>query len=233
MYRHVERALTERGLHFHPVLGLGSGSLPEVADRGIQFLEQNKVWRDPDIPVHFLGHSAGGLVARLILKRFKDQLPAGKVRSCLTVATPHRGARLAQIFLNMRRDYRGSALLMKSLGYNLATKTHFFTEFTGESVQKTVGSADDLSLLPKGTRAASIVCSSPRRDFCVPLKMFYTVKALKDFDDPSDGVVEKATQPFGTVLDELEIDHFRQMGFFGDSRRFEKMCDVIAAHFSE
>lgn len=233
MYKHIERALTERGLHFHPVLGLGSGSLVEVAENGIEFFEHHPIWRDPQVPVHFLGHSAGGLVARLILKRLKDRLPAGKVQSCLTVATPHRGARLAQIFLDMPRDYRGSTLLMKSLGYNPATKTHFFTEFTEESVRKTVGPADDLSLLPEGTRAASIVCSSARRDFCVPLKMFYAVKAFKDFEDPSDGVVEKATQPFGTVLEEMEIDHFRQMGFFGEPKRFENMCDVIASHFSE
>lgn len=233
MYKHVDRALTERGLHFHPVIGLGSGSLVEVAQRGIGFLEQNEIWRNPEMPVHFLGHSAGGLVARLILKNLKHQLPPGKVRSCLTVATPHRGARLAQICLDMPRDYRGSALVMKGLGYNLTTKVPFFTEFTRSVVEKTVGSADDLSLLPEGTRAASIVCSSSRRNFCVPLKMFYKVKAFKDFDDLSDGVVEKATQPFGTVLEEMEIDHFRQMGFFGESKRFDRMCDVIAAHFSE
>jgi len=63
------------------------------------------VWRDPDAKVHFFGHSAGGLVARLLLQQ--DGWRDDKVLSLMTVATPNRGSELAQICVDMPERYRG------------------------------------------------------------------------------------------------------------------------------
>ncbi len=59
----------------------------------------------PDAPVHLIGHSTGGLDARLLTSpgvTLDTEVPiepiAGRVRSVVTVATPHRGTPLASFF---------------------------------------------------------------------------------------------------------------------------------------
>jgi hypothetical protein len=44
-------------------------------------------------------------------------------------------------------------------------------------------------------------------------------------------MLERDHQPFGEVLAELRIDHFRQVGLFGEPRRFQQLCAVLADHF--
>jgi len=225
VYKHFARAFAQRQLFFHPVTGLGSGSLPEITARAKEFLKQHPVWKDPDVKVHFLGHSAGGLAARLTL----NELAApGKVLSCLTIASPHQGSQLARICIDMPERYRGSALLLRSFGYDVRAKKHFFDELTSENVRRLFAATPQ-----PATQTASIVCASPRTDWCKPLKLFYMVKAFNDFDLPSDGVVERDTQPYGEVIAELKLDHFRQVGLFGENHRFEQMCDVAADYFKK
>jgi pimeloyl-ACP methyl ester carboxylesterase len=59
----------------------------------------------PDAPVHLIGHSTGGLDARLLTTpgvTLDTELPiepiASRVRSVITVSTPHRGTPLAEFF---------------------------------------------------------------------------------------------------------------------------------------
>lgn len=226
IYKHLSAAFAGRGIEFHPITGLGAGSLPEIAARAAGFLGSHPIWNDPTQPVHFLGHSAGGLVARMAAA----QAPAGKLLSCLTIASPHRGSRLARICVDMPEVNRGSALVLRTFGYDVAKKRHFFDELTSESIGK-LFAAEIKSATP--TRLASVVCWAPRSEWCWPLKLFYRVKAFNDFDLPSDGVVERDSQPYGDVIAELKIDHFRQVGLFGDLHRFERMCDVAADFFKK
>lgn len=223
LHRQFKTALEKRQIHFLPVLGMGVGSLPEVAARAIANIEAHPEW-DNDEPVHILGHSAGGLAARLVLQALEQKRP-GKIASCLTVATPHAGSRLSEILFDMPTTHRGSHLLLRSFGYNVTIKRGFFNELRRETV---AGLFKDQTFRAS---TASVVCSEPRTDWCVPLKMFQVVKAFRDFDVPSDGIVERDSQPFGNVVAELNIDHFRQVGLFGKTQKFEQMCDVIAAYF--
>lgn len=220
MYKHLGAALEARGITFHPVLGLGAGSLPEIAKRAQAFLTSHSVWNDPNQKVHLIGHSAGGLALRLVLPQLKRP-----VASALTVATPNHGSELAEICVSLPERYKGSHLLLKTCGYNVAAKQHFFTELTRENVGRILGAE---SQVPAGTRVGSVVCSAPRAEWCWPLKMFYKVKAFDDFRTPSDGLVERDSQPFGDVVAEVNIDHFRQVGLFGGCERFSRLCDAIA-----
>lgn len=59
-------------------------------------------------PIHLIGHSTGGLDARLLLtpnvdlqSNIKVDAIAGKVRSSISVATPHRGAPIASFFASV------------------------------------------------------------------------------------------------------------------------------------
>jgi hypothetical protein len=83
-----------------------------------------------------------------------------------------------------------------------------------------------------GLTLGSIVCSAPRQDWCVPLRLFYQLPVFDDFNLPSDGMIERDTQSFGDVTAELNIDHFRQIGLFGGSHRFQQLCDVLVDFFT-
>lgn len=64
-----------------------------------------KVGPKPDANIHLIGHSTGGLDARLLLTPAVDleskigiEPFAGRVRSSVSIATPHRGAPIASYF---------------------------------------------------------------------------------------------------------------------------------------
>ncbi len=228
MHKHVQRAFAQREVEFHPVLGMGAGSLPEVAGRARRFLDQHPVWQNPKIPVHFFGHSAGGLVARLLLQ--DEATPLGKVLSCMTVASPHRGSRLAKICIDMPETHIGSTRILRALGYNITGKNEFFEELTPHGLHTVFANGPESGNLRAG-RVASLVCSAPRREWCLPLRLFYKLRAINDFDVPSDGLIERETQPFGEVIAELKIDHFRQLGLFGQPHRFNQLCEVLYDFF--
>lgn len=223
--------MARRGIDFHPVIGMGSGPLLEVAARARAFVEDHPVWKDPRTPVHFLAHSAGGLVARLVADALGSARP-NKIQSCLTVASPHRGSRLAQVFMEMHENYRGSALILKSFGYDVSRKRPYFSELTPAAVKALMSDGDN-SATESGVARASIVAWAPREEWCLPLSLFYRLRAFNDFRAPSDGVVERDTQTFGQVVAELKIDHFRQIGLFGESHRFEQLCDVAERWFKK
>lgn len=226
IYKHFARAFAQRNIEFHPVLRMGAGGLLEVAERARESLERHPIWQQKGVPVHFLGHSAGGLVARLVA----ENAPPEKLLSCMTVASPHHGAQLAHVLIDMPEKYRGSARLLRTLGYNVASRKDFFSELTDTNINKVFAGRSEAA---GKFRAASIVCHSPRQQWCRPLKLFYKVKAFDDFTLPSDGVVERDTQTYGDVIAELPIDHFRQVGLFGEPHLFSNLCDVLYDFFKK
>lgn len=223
IHRHFQPALEKRDIRFLPVLGMGAGHIPDIAKRAARHIESHPLWNSAE-PIHIFGHSAGGLVARLVFDELEKKKP-GKVLSLLTVASPHAGSRLSEICFDMPNTHKGSTLFLRSFGYDVGSKRSFFNELRTENVDRLfTGHAYQGA-------TASIVCWEPRRQWCAPLKLFQAVKAFRDFDLPSDGVVERDSQPFGEVIAELGIDHFRQVGLFGERKRFESLCTVIADYF--
>lgn len=230
VYKHIEAGLRARGIDFHAVTGLGAGGLPEIAERAYDFVRRHPLWNDPEARIHILGHSAGGLAARLLLERLRAEGEHQKIASLLTVATPHRGARLAEVFANMPEHSRGSAAFFRLIGYNVSAKRGFFEELTPKALHGRFG---DQPSCADHVRVGSIVCSLPRKDWCWPLKAFSSLPAMREFQVPSDGVVDRDSQPFGQVIAELSIDHLRQAGFFGGQREFQQMLDVISTYFAD
>ncbi len=82
--------------------------LKPTASLRVRALELAKIIAEmspPDAPIHLIGHSTGGLDARLLTApgvTLDTELPiealASRVRSVVTVATPHRGTPLAAFF---------------------------------------------------------------------------------------------------------------------------------------
>jgi triacylglycerol lipase len=106
---HLETAFGRRGLGVvvHRARLSPTGSLVRRASELRDFLAENlpETGRDP---VHIIGHSTGGLDARLLLSP-GVQLSEGaaveplarRIQSLVTVATPHRGAPLASFFTSV------------------------------------------------------------------------------------------------------------------------------------
>jgi hypothetical protein len=150
--------------------------------------------------------------------------------SALTVATPHRGSALAEIVAQMPERYRGSEMILRSFGYNIKTRRHFFEELTPSGLKK-VFIQGDLEKPYATIRTGSIVCAAPRSEWCLPLKACYKIKAFDDFRLPSDGIVERDSQPWGRVVAEVPMDHFRQVGLFRAGKQFEFLTESIANYF--
>lgn len=227
MCRHLQQAFDRREVQFHPVTGMGKGTIAEMAARARVFLENHPVWRDPHQRVHILGHSAGGLIARHLL--MEPGIPKEKVLGFLTVATPHLGAKLADVCIGLPDNYPGSNFALRLAGFNMRLHKSFFEVFTGEAVTRVFNDKTVADIA--AARVASVVCAAPRNEWCLPLRLFYILRAFNDFDDYTDGMIERDTQPFGEVLGELKIDHWRQAGFFGEHHRFQQLCDVLHGFF--
>ncbi len=223
VYKHLARELEKRGVRFHPLVGLGAGFIPEIAERARNAILNHPVWKAGGT-VHILAHSAGGLAGRLAFESLKDE---SRIRSLLTFASPNRGTGMARRMLDIPTMYPRSDRILKTVGYDVRYKSEFFEELTKEGVTKLFSSGWT------DPRIASIVCWEPRERWCLPLRAFYTVKAFSDYDQESDGIVDRDTQDVGRVIAELNIDHIRQVGLFDSGRRFAQQCDVIADFFKK
>jgi hypothetical protein len=123
-FGHVPRALAERlaahdvDARFHVVRTHPTASLSARAARLVETIARTATGRDA--PIHVIGHSTGGLDARLAVSpgvvlpaRAGVERVASRVRSIVTVATPHRGTPIASYFAT----FRGQRLLqLLSLG---------------------------------------------------------------------------------------------------------------------
>jgi len=112
-FGHVRRVLTEHlsalGLepHIHIVRTPPTASLPTRAARVAEAIDATA--RRGGAPLHLIGHSSGGLDVRLLtapgvgLPTALDvERLAARVRTVVTVATPHHGTPLASFFTTLR-----------------------------------------------------------------------------------------------------------------------------------
>lgn len=103
----LEGALRQRGVEVtvHYVRTLPTAS---IRRRALRLLEVMAETADGEGPIHLIGHSSGGLDARLVASSgasLSETLPAAalvaRVRSVVTVVTPHRGTPLAPFFASI------------------------------------------------------------------------------------------------------------------------------------
>lgn len=152
----------------------------------------------PDEPVHVIGHSMGGLDARLLLS---DPDWSRRVLSLTTIGTPHLGSSIAD-FAQLRagRIYR----LLTRLGINHRGFLDV-TRRNARAFHATVAA-------PKGLPSFSIAGNPTAGDVCWPLHRFHA--ALCELEGPNDGLVSvESVLAFGTPLPEWPVDHLRQMNW--------------------
>jgi triacylglycerol lipase len=152
----------------------------------------------PDEPVHLIGHSMGGLDARLLLS---DPDWSRRVLSLTTIGTPHLGSWIADLAqLKAGRVYR----LLTVFGID----HRGFLDVT----RRNAAEFHRTVLPPQGLPCFSIAGNPSEGDVCWPLQRLHA--ALSELEGPNDGLVSvDSALAFGTPLPHWPIDHFRQMNW--------------------
>jgi len=130
-FGHLRQALSERfaalgfDARIHIVRTPPTASLPTRAARLAETIARTA--RKGDAPLHLIGHSSGGLDVRLLtapgvaLPTAVDvERVAGRVRTVVTVSTPHHGTPLASFFTTLRGQQ-----LLQVLSLNTIYVLHF------------------------------------------------------------------------------------------------------------
>jgi triacylglycerol lipase len=149
----------------------------------------------PDEPVHLIGHSMGGLDARMVLS---DPAWSRRVLSLTTIGTPHLGSSIADFAqLKVGRVYRFlSALRIDHRGFLDVTRRN------ARAFHEAVAP-------PEGVPCFSIAGNPTIDDVSWPLHRLYL--ALSELEGPNDGLVSvESALAFGTPLPHWPVDHLRQ-----------------------
>lgn len=202
-HKYLEPALSREGFSFHALKNIGKGSYQEQVNSALeQMIPILKYY--PNRSIHLLGHSAGGLVARLLAKQSEEHRI--QVLSVVSITTPHQGASLADIALQMQKKkpvlYNG----LKLFGYDLEKRRPLLERLHPEFLKKF---NQDVPNNPS-VRYGSVVSGMPFSE--LPVGMQFVAHQVRHLTNDTDGLVEVTSQPWGQVITELKLDHGAVLG---------------------
>jgi triacylglycerol lipase len=199
-FRGIARHLETLGCHAHAVRLPGAASVPERARELVAAIDAL-----PHPRIDLIAHSLGGLDARYALTHLGL---ARRVRSLVTVGTPHHGTPLADLALRGPLDW--ARRIVSALGMPLEA-----LEWLGTDA---LAAFNTQVLDVPGVRYACVVGGMRRDDSVVPLALIPAHTYLRRVAGPNDGLVPIASQYWGETLAEIEADHFAQIGWRVDVR---------------
>lgn len=199
-FRGIARHLGTLGCHAHAVRLPAAGSVPERARELVAAIDAL-----PHPRIDLIAHSLGGLDARYALTHLGL---ARRVRSLVTVGTPHHGTPLADLALRGPLDW--ARRIIGALGMPLEALEWLGTEALAAFNAQVVD-------VP-GVRYTCVVGGMHREDSIVPLALVPAHAYLRRVAGPNDGLVPIASQYWGETLAEIEADHFAQIGWRVDVR---------------
>ena len=194
-FRGIAKHLETLGCHAHAVRLPPSASVPERARELVLAIDAL-----PHPRIDLIAHSLGGLDARYALTHLGL---ARRVRSLVTVGTPHRGTPLADL------AFKGALAwphrIVRALGVPLAALEWLSTD----ALAKFNAQVLDVP----SVRYCSVVGGMLRSDSAVPLALAPAHAYLRKVAGPNDGLVPISSQYWGETLAEIEADHFAQIGW--------------------
>jgi triacylglycerol lipase len=194
-FRGIARHLETLGCHAHAVRLPAAASVPDRARELVAAIDAL-----PHERIDLIAHSLGGLDARYALTHLGL---ARRVRSLVTVGTPHRGTPLADLALHGPLDW--ARRVVRALGVPIEALEWLGTEALAAF------NADVIDV--PGVRYACVVGGMHRDDSAVPLALIPAHAYLRRVAGPNDGLVPIASQYWGETLAEIEADHFAQIGW--------------------
>jgi len=189
-FRNIAEELGASGLQFHRPRVAPVASVTVRAARLVSLLDAI-----PGERFNLIAHSMGGLDARYAITRLGL---AVRVASLVTIGSPHRGTPLAE-FPFTRTAAR-------------ALRLHAFADLTPRAVERFNRDVPDVA----GVAYCSVVSSSSllhTNPLLWPSHLW-----LSRHGGANDGIVPAFSQRWGSVLREVEADHWAQVGW---SLRFD------------
>lgn len=196
-FRGIARHLQSLGCDAHAVRLPPSASVPDRARELVAAIEALPAGRYERIDL--IAHSLGGLDARYALTHLGL---ARRVRSLVTVGTPHHGTPLADLALKGPLDW--ARRVVRALGVPLEALEWLGTDALAAFNAEVVDAP--------GVRYGCVV-GGIRDDARVPLAIAPAHAYLRKVAGPNDGLVPVASQYWGETLAEIEADHFAQIGW--------------------
>jgi triacylglycerol lipase len=159
----------------------------------------------PGEKVNLIGHSMGGLNARLYTSRF-DQ--GARVASVTTIGTPNKGTAMVDHFLELflnevmdKTEIIAKKLNLSHVGFRQLSKKYFDEHFHVH-VQDVEG---------VGYFSATSVIKSPVMLNSLPT-FWATHRILKHYEGDNDGFVSEESAKWGTHICTYHGDHYAQIG---------------------
>ncbi|MEE8311618.1 MAG: hypothetical protein V3R77_05130 [Candidatus Binatia bacterium] len=208
-FRGVAERLRHLGVEVYRVRIPNGASVAVRAGHLARWIE-----RIPTGRVNIIAHSMGGLDARYAIAN----LGIGhRVASLVTVGTPHRGTPLADIGTKLG-DRFGLRGLLSAAGIDVRG---FYDITTDEASNFNDGVQDH-----PGVRYGCVVGSAVRINGNLNLLLRPGFRYLTGRTGANDGLIPTSSQVWGEVLDEIDADHWAQIGwsnYFDAPAFYEKL----------
>jgi triacylglycerol lipase len=196
-FRNIAEGLGSLGTEFHHPRVRATGTVAERAEQLAELVRSLPCER-----VNVIAHSMGGLDARYAISRLGLE---GRVASLVTVGTPHLGTPLAD-------------LALKGIPASAVRALSDLTVSALERFNREVPDAEGVAYCSVAAHSG-LLETNP---LLWPSHAYLSQKA-----GPNDGLVPASSQRWGTVIREVEADHWAQIGW---SSRFDAVAlyaDVI------
>lgn len=205
MYGRLEKAFQQHRLEFISIQNIGAGPLSEQVARATQFIEDHPSWSKPGLH-HFLGHSAGGLLARAVAHHVHA---SDQINSIVTLATPHQGASITHPALRIPEERPWLFHSLKLMGFNLQKKKDLFASFTPKSIREFNTRYPNLQQI----HYASVSFSLTQEELSLPIRLLHHFAKGRYTLTENDGLIEVESQRWGHHLGHHHLDHLDQLGF--------------------
>ena len=194
-FRGIAKHLGTLGCHAHAVRLPRMGSVPARAQALVAAIEALGHDR-----VDIIAHSLGGLDARYAITHLGL---ASRVRTLVTIGTPHRGTPLADV-----ASWGPVGLARKAIGV-IGLTTHALDWLSPRALEKFNTEVPDVV----GVRYACVVGGIRQPATPVALALSPVHSYLRRVAGPNDGLVPISSQYWGETLAEIEADHWEQIGW--------------------
>jgi len=157
--------------------------------------------------VNIIAHSMGGLDARYAIAHLGL---ADRVASLTTIATPHHGTPLADVGTSFLGRKLGLRKLLSATRLNL-DGVYDLTTSSASAFNRRVKNAP-------GVRYACVLAGTDGMNTAVNPLLRPVHRFLSSRLGPNDGLVPMSSQVWGEIIDEIDADHWAQIGW---STRFD------------
>jgi triacylglycerol lipase len=190
-FRNIADGLHSLGAEFHHPRVPATGAVAERAEHLAELVRSLPCER-----VNVIAHSMGGLDARYAISRLGLE---GRVASLVTVGTPHLGTPLAD-------------LALKGIPVSAVRALSDLTISALERFNREVPDVEGIAYRSVAAHS-DLLETNP---LLWPSHAYLSQKA-----GPNDGLVPASSQRWGTVIREVEADHWAQIGW---SSRFDAVA---------